>query len=53
MVRLVRELISAYAAAAVKFGDSLLAADFADQPYNFDYAVYQAHNPVPRSLART
>lgn len=52
-MRLVRELISAYAAAAVKFGDSLLAADFADQPYNFDYAVYQAHNPVPRSLART
>jgi hypothetical protein len=50
---LLRELIATYQSAAERHGASLLAADFSDQPYNFDYTVYRAHNPRARTVVPT
>jgi hypothetical protein len=47
---IVRELIGVYGSAVERYGDQLLAADFTGQPYNFDFVVYAARNPV-RELA--
>jgi hypothetical protein len=41
---LVRAMIAAYSSAAERYGEVMLATNFAGQPYNFDYEVYRAQN---------
>jgi hypothetical protein len=44
-IALMRELLTCYATAAKQYGPELLATDFFEQPYNFDYGVYRSRNP--------